>query len=700
VNQPAISAARTVLQSAFGYDRFRAGQEPAIEAVLAGRDTLVVLPTGGGKSLCFQVPALVLPGLTIVVSPLISLMKDQVDALEARRVPAAFINSSLTSSQVSDRLGRAARGELKLLYLAPERFDYGNIAERLRQMGVSLLAVDEAHCISQWGHDFRPSYLRVRDVREKLGSPPTIALTATATPEVRDDISRQLRLRDPKVIITGFDRTNLTYHVLPARSDADKDAQLVETLRSREGLAIVYASTRKAVDRLSNMLERHGISSSAYHAGLDDRQRRDVQESFMAERVRVIVATNAFGMGIDKPNVRLVVHHSMPGTLEAYYQEAGRAGRDGNHSDVFLIHSFPDRFTHEFFIRGAYPERKVIESVYSALARRAVQGGLPQSASAIATLAGGKTSEREAESAVRILINAGALVDEAASSGLARVRLLATAVRIKRELTSDADPALGILRALWRIAGASLQTGATVNLDALPPGLAGMQTAAALLDDLESRQMLLWERVGGGLRLASPSVPVARLPIDWAMLARRRGAELAKLDAVQRYAYAKGCRRGFVLRYFGDPAARSRCEGCDNCLGIAAARLPAAGLRKPRDRSKTPRSQEGVGPHARHTVGEKTSRSAGDDLALEPAEKQLFDALRARRAEIARDESLPAYIVFSDRTLAEIAKRRPHSLAAFIEVSGVGPAKLERYGEKFLAVVRQAKDSGVAERHP
>ena len=266
-----------MLKSAFGYDQFRPGQEAAIEAVLAARDTLVVLPTGGGKSLCFQVPALILPGLTVVVSPLISLMKDQVDALEVRRLPAAFINSSLNASQVSDRLGRAMRGELKLLYLAPERFDYGNIAERLRQMGVSLLAVDEAHCISQWGHDFRPSYLRVSEVREKLGFPPTIALTATATPEVRDDISRQLGLRDPRVIITGFDRTNLTYHVLPARNDADKDAQLVDTLRTREGLAIVYAATRKAVDRLSSMLERQGIPSAAYHAGLDDQHRRDVQ---------------------------------------------------------------------------------------------------------------------------------------------------------------------------------------------------------------------------------------------------------------------------------------------------------------------------------------------------------------------------------------------------------------------------------------
>lgn len=403
----------------------------------------------------------------------------------------------------------------------------------------------------------------------------------------------------------------------------------------------------------------------------------------MAERLRVIVATNAFGMGIDKSNVRLVIHHSMPGTLEAYYQEAGRAGRDGKHSDVFLMHSFPDRFTHEFFIRGAHPERSVIESVYSALIRQAPRGDLPQSPSAIAALAGGKISEREAESAVRILINAGALADEAASFSLARVRLLATPARIKRELIDESDPALGILRALWRIAGKSLELGATVDLDALPPGLSGIQTASALLDDLQSRQLVTWERAGGGLRLVSAATPVERLKIDWPLLARRRAAEISKLDAVQRYAYSKTCRRGFILRYFGDPAVRSKCAGCDNCLGTAAERSPAA----PRARSDGERKKKDP---------RQKKEWSRDDLELEPGEQRLFDALRARRSEIAREEKLPAYIVFSDRTLAELAKRRPRSLAAFSDVRGVGDAKLERYGEKFLAVIRQSEEPEAA----
>ncbi|MDO8500366.1 MAG: ATP-dependent DNA helicase RecQ [Gemmatimonadaceae bacterium] len=684
--RPTLDDARAALRASFGYDQFRPGQEMAIESVLSGKDTLVVLPTGGGKSVCYQIPALVLPGLTVVVSPLISLMKDQVDALEARNLPAAYINSTLTSAQVSDRLARAARGELRLLYLAPERFDFGNITTKLADIGVSLLAIDEAHCISQWGHDFRPSYLRVAEARKRLGSPPTVALTATATPEVREDICRQLALENPRTIITGFDRTNLTYHVLPARNDAEKDTLLVETLRKHDGLAVVYAATRKSVDRLSFMLEQQGISAAGYHAGLDDEHRRDVQEAFMSERIRAIIATNAFGMGIDKPNVRLVIHHSMPGTLEAYYQEAGRAGRDGNRSEVFLLHAFPDRFTHEFFIRGAYPEKAVVERVYDGLSRQARKlGTLPDSVERIVPLIGGKLSPREAESALRILTHAGAIVGAESSASLVTVRLIATPARIRRDLTGDANPELGLLRVLWRVAGERLNAGATIDLDALPPGLAGRSNATGLLDALQSRQILVWERLGGGLRLSSPEAPLARFRVDWASIDRRRAAELSKLEAVQRYAYTKACRRGFVLRYFGDPAARTKCDGCDNCLGITRLREPKSGGALKGE--KTSRSRK---------RGVATAVTDSDDIALGAADQDLLAALRQKRLDIARQQSVPAYIVFSDRTLADMALRRPASLEALANVRGVGEMKLARYGEMFLAVIRNSEENEAA----
>ncbi len=680
---PTLDDARATLRTSFGYDDFRPGQALAVDAVLAGRDTLVILPTGGGKSLCFQVPALLLPGLTVVVSPLISLMKDQVDALAAKGLPAAFINSTLSSSQVSDRLARAARGEIKLLYVAPERFDVGSTAERLRAMGVSLLAVDEAHCISEWGHDFRPSYLRIRDVRDRLGAPPTIALTATATPHVREDIARQLALRSPETVITGFDRANLTYHVLPARNEAEKDTLLVETLRAHDGLAVVYASTRKAVERITQVTQQARIAAVGYHAGLDDVHRRDVQEAYMNERSRVIVATNAFGMGIDKANVRLVIHHAMPGTLEAYYQEAGRAGRDRLPSDVFLLHAYPDRFTHEFFIRAAHPDRALVGQVYAMLVRRADATGVVQELpDDIATRLPGKINAREVESALRIIEKGGGLTVDSDSLSRVFVRLLATPERIKRELSAEDDVERGLLRTLWRAVGARLHDGAAVDLDGLPPGFGGPMGVRPLLDALQSRQFVVWEPTGGGLRLVSPKAPLAQLPIDWTFLERRRRADLAKLEMMQKYAYTPGCRRAFVLRYFGDPAARSTCSGCDNCLGTHRAKPlgASAAKRPPRDRTR----REGRGSSA------DVAAHAAVGVTLAPDDAPLFASLKALRAEIARSDRVPGYIVFPDRTLAELAVRRPRTIGALGEIHGVGPAKLQKYGERFLAVIRSA----------
>jgi ATP-dependent DNA helicase RecQ len=683
--RPTLDEARAVLQARFGFPDFRPGQERAVSSVLAGRDTLVVLPTGGGKSVCYQIPALVLPGLTVVVSPLISLMKDQVDALTARGIPATFINSTLTSGEISDRMSRVARGEVKLLYLAPERFDFGSTAERLRDVGVSLLAIDEAHCISEWGHDFRPSYLRVAQVREKLGWPPAVALTATATQHVREDIVRQLRMERAETIITGFDRQNLHYHVVPTRTDAEKDEALIDILRRHEGVAIVYAATRRNVEKVTRTLEQAGITAAAYHAGLDDANRHDVQEAFMNESVRAIVATNAFGMGIDKPNVRVVVHHAMPGTLEAYYQEAGRAGRDGLHADVFLLHSFPDRFTHEFFIKGAYPDRATVERVYEKVRQLADRSGnVALEPGAIAAALPGKVSDREVESSLRLLIQAGALRSDPETGGRVFVRLLATPERIKRELGKADALKLGLLRALWRVAGDALNDGATVDLDGLPPGFGGAMGSMPLLESLEETQFVEWHRLGGGDHVTNMKRPLSAYPLDWAALDRRRKAEMAKLESVQQYAYSTGCRRGFVLRYFGDPAAGKDCGGCDNCLGTHVASrsgTSATAARPGAKKSRLPRSAE---------------RPEPADLVVSPADARLLEHLRALRSTIAREDKVPAYVVFTDRTLIEMAVRHPRSPYALGEIRGVGPMKIEKYGERFLTLLRDADDTEAA----
>jgi ATP-dependent DNA helicase RecQ len=678
---PRLAAARALLQSTFGYAEFRPGQTTAVNAVLSGRDTLVILPTGGGKSLCYQVPALVMDGLTVVISPLISLMKDQVDALVARGLPATFLNSTLSQSEQSARMARVQSGEIKLLYLAPERFDLGRTAERLRDIGVTLLAIDEAHCISEWGHDFRPSYLRVKEVRERLGTPPTVALTATATPEVREDIARQLALRDPEIVITGFDRTNLSYHVMPCKNDAAKDDRLAELLRQHtrehaDGVAIVYASTRKTVERIAGMLSKAKIPAMAYHAGLDDTHRADVQDGFMSERVRVIVATNAFGMGIDKPNVRLVVHHAMPGTLEAYYQEAGRGGRDRKPATAILLHAFPDRFTHEFFINGAMPARETVTAVYEACRKLANDDGLVSAEpAAIAATAKAKVSDREAESSLRILAKGGALAVADASRTMADVRLLAAPERLKTELNeAEQGLELALLRSLWKRSRGTLHAGIAADLDALPPGIGGAQGAAALLDALQARQMVVWRRLGEGITMRDVTKPIEHWPIDWEGLDRRRRGELRKLEMMQKYAYTPTCRRAFTLRYFGDPAARPKCEGCDNCLGIKHEAHEVASVGRSRS--------------ARTASGKKATAAGPTSEPLSRAELELVDALRAWRGRQAKDDAVPAYVVFSDKTLREIARARPRSLTDLGRVPGIGPTRIERYGSALLAVIK------------
>lgn len=344
-----MSPLHETLKKNFGYTAFRPLQEEAISEFMLGRDVVVLMPTGGGKSLCFQIPALLLPGVTIVISPLISLMKDQVDSLTTNGVPATFINSSIDSFELKKRMDNALLGKYKLIYMAPERLSVPGIHAWLRQFSVSALAIDEAHCISQWGHDFRPDYRNLKSFRKEFPSVPIIALTATATPKVCTDIISQLHLKKPRVFQSSFYRANLHIRVIPKH---DKIKKIINLLKKHRGEScIIYCFSRKDTKSIAELLQNEGFSADAYHAGLESDKRAEIQDDFIYDRTNIIVATNAFGMGIDKPDVRLVIHLTFPKTIEGYYQEIGRAGRDGLTSECVLLYSAGDRVKLDFFLR-------------------------------------------------------------------------------------------------------------------------------------------------------------------------------------------------------------------------------------------------------------------------------------------------------------------------------------------------------------
>ena len=656
--------------------------------MLAGRDTVIVMPTGGGKSICYQVPALALPGLTIVVSPLISLMKDQVDRLQSVGIPALLINSSLGPTDLAESLRRVDQGEIKLLYVAPERFDNAGFIERASRWSVSLLAVDEAHCVSQWGHDFRPAYLRIGNVRPLLGDPPVAALTATATPEVRRDIERQLRLRSPSSFVTGFDRRNLTWRVRRVKNDSEKDRQLLRHLEGHEGSAIVYASTRRNVDALTALLRGVGVPAVGYHAGLPDRERKGLQDAFMKGDARVVVATNAFGMGIDKPDVRIVVHYDMPGSLEAYYQEGGRAGRDGGQAECILLHAYRDRFTHEFFIEQTHPARKLVEETLEEV-RRLADGRIARvSPLELSRHVKSAKGDRQIASALRILEENGLVAGSRAGTGesIGVMRLVASAARIRRELADvSRRHDLLFLRRLWKFRGEVLHRGVGIAPREVHRMAGGFPHSIEVLSRLQSEGFIEWvERQAEGLLVLDAATPIARIPIDWHAIEIRRKSDRMKLQQMQSYVYTEDCRRGFVLKYFGEEGVEVDCGACDTCLGEISDLTGGAGARKKgssRGRSRAAGSSD--------IRAERTSPGSNASSNGGASDEVLLQELRKLRSDIAREAAIPAFQVFSNATLQDMAARCPTDDDEFMTVHGVGPVKLEKYGEAFLRVIRR-----------
>lgn len=615
-----------ILHQTFGYPTFRPHQEQIVEAAISGRDVMAVMPTSAGKSICYQVPALALGGLTIVVSPLISLMSDQVMALRELGVAAACLNSALDSHERSQTLAEMSRGLLNLVYVAPERLADPAFLDVVQSHGLSLLAVDEAHCISQWGNDFRPSYQHICDFIDALPTrPPVMALTATATRQVREDIESALGLRDPLRVVASFDRPNLSFAVERPSGKRAKDKALLEFVRAHEqSSGIVYCMSRRAVEDVCGMLRDQGVAATRYHAGLSPEERDRNQADFIYDRSPVMVATNAFGMGIDKSNVSYVVHYNLPLSLENYYQEAGRAGRDGTKAECLLLYTAGDVHTAEFLLSRT--ERTDLTPEQLQAMHEADKQRLRQMVFYATTTDCLRSFILRyfGEEAPAYCGNCGnCLADyEEVDERTNALKILSCVARVRQHAIARGNPAT------------SVGAGSIVDI------LRGSKAAKVLERG--------WDSLSTYGIMADVPVPRIRAIIDELVyrefLTRAQGDYPTLALAGRGAVFMKGD-KPFVMRVAKGRPRKPRPEG--RTRGASAAELP--------------------------------------DLTPEQAE--LFEALRSLRTRLAREQQVPPYLIFNNATLEDMCRKRPTTPDELLEVSGVGTKKAERYGEAFLEVI-------------